>query len=199
MVEACGAFIFHPSGENSISAVGGMSHGVLVKIVDEQGRPCKSEEAGKLMIYSDRMISGYYDQEGYHKLEKGWLPTDDIVVRTQSGLVRTLGRSQDFIKTVEGERLEPIALESVILRDSRVKDALVLPFSECSGKEYVVVVVESTDNGDQIRTFIRDRILTELGQSALPQKIVVLPELPRSAHGKPQREILRNRFLKGCY
>ena len=196
MNEACGAFIFHPSGESSISAAGGLSLGILVKVVDEQGRSCMTEQEGKLMIYGDRMMSGYFDQSGYQKLQIGWFATEDVVVRSPDGLIRVLGRAQDYIKTVEGERLELFALESAVLRESKVKDVLVIPFSESSGREYVVLVVESADPEDQVQKFVNERILAEFGQSALPDKIAVMPELPRSAHGKPQREVLRNLLQK---
>jgi O-succinylbenzoic acid--CoA ligase len=57
--------------------------------------------------------------------------------------------------------------------------------------EASVVFATDLQDPDAVLETVRERVAAELGKPARPARVMVLPELPALASGKPDREALR--------
>jgi amino acid adenylation domain-containing protein len=112
-----------------------------------------------------------------------WLPTGEL---------EFLGRVDQQVK-IQGYRVEPGAVEAELVRDPRVRQAVVLPQSDGgAGKRllaYVTLRTPADDPGD-ISVQLRETLAGSLPGYMVPWAVVVRPDLPLNRNGKIDRDAL---------
>jgi long-chain acyl-CoA synthetase len=95
------------------------------------GRPlpgvtARIAEDGELCIRGDLVMDGYWNQpEATAKaVVDGWLHTGDIAEMTD-GRIRITDRKKDFIKTLGGDMVSPAKLESLLMAEPEINQAVV--------------------------------------------------------------------------
>lgn len=150
------------------------------------------ENAGRLLVRSASMASGYLDRAGpafdSNLDDDGYYVTSDLAELDEAGRLYLRGRLGRLIN-IEGRKVDPLELENLIRNVEGVTDALVREES-ANGRRLIAAYVEGAGL-EQHR--LLEAFCQRLAPYKRPQRVHVLPTFPRSAAGK----ILMNQLLPG--
>lgn len=119
--------------------------------------------------------------------------TGDGCKRDEKGYYRIMGRVDDVIN-VSGHRFGTAEIESAINEQTDVIESAVVGYPhDIKGQGiYAYVICDKTDKSeDQLRKEILESIVKLIGPIAKPDKIQIVPGLPKTRSGKIMRRILR--------
>jgi cyclohexanecarboxylate-CoA ligase len=167
--------------------------GCEVRVVDEAGDPAPPEVEGELQIRGPGLFVGYYERPDAtdEAFCHGWFQTGDRAVIHADGLVSLTGRSKDVIIR-GGENIPAVAVESLLYEHPAVIDVAVVGVADERLGERACAVVVLTD-GSALNLAEACRFLSERGLSRhfLPERLVVVPKLPKTPSGKIRKVELR--------
>ena len=131
-------------------------------------------------------------KETYFSTFKGYYFTGDGAKRDDNGVYRILGRVDDVIN-VSGHRIGTAEVEDAINQDNKVIESAVVGFPhEIKGQGiFGFVIVKNQDDKTDYFNSIRNTVSKYIGPIAKPDKILVVPGLPKTRSGKIMRRILR--------
>ncbi len=167
-----------------------------VRIVDpdEPSRDVPKGESGELLIQGPQVFQGYWNrpkETASQLLPGGWLRTGDIVQVEPSGHIVLVDRIKEIIIT-GGFNVYPSQVEDRLREMPGVSDVAVvgIPGGHMGESVVAAIVIEAGQALPDL-TAVREWCSTKLAKYALPGKIVVLPDLPRSQIGKVLRRVVR--------
>ena len=160
--------------------------------------PVPAGELGTIAIRGGCVFPGYVvgrDADGpvldaTGKVVDGWLDTGDLGSVTADGWVRLVGRAKDVIIR-GGHNIDPAPVEQVLLEHPAVVDAGVVGRPDIRSGEVPVAYVVLRDDAadpDELRAWAAARVHEP---AAAPVSVTVLPSLPVTAIGKPDKVALR--------
>ncbi len=186
---------FEVDREYENTPIGKPMHGVSVYLLDEENKPA---EEGEICL-AGRFASGYLgmeeqtaktfipnpfrDQDGYEVL----LRTGDLGRRDENGNIIYINR-KDWMVKINGQRVEPGEIETVIKKMNGIHDAVLKDFKNQYDQTYLVAYyVEKypVDPKD-----IRASLEEQLPSYMVPSFCVRLDKLPTNANGKLDRGAL---------
>jgi benzoate-CoA ligase family protein len=186
--------------EVPIEKVGSMGRasipGAKVKIVDENENEVPDGASGQLMVQTRTQFVGYWHEPRSTalKISKGWYKPGDSFVRDKDGYYWYLGRQDDMLK-IAGRQIFPVEIEHEVSRHPAVLENAVVPVKNEYGlpELHAYVVLKQGQSGsselaEEIQGFVKEG----LAPYKRPQKIVFVPELPKTATGKIQRFVLKD-------
>ena len=138
----------------------------------------------------------YGDHERYKNVYfsayPGYYFPGDGAFRDEEGNYRITGRVDDVV-IVSGHNLGTAPIEDVInMHDNVVESALVgYPHDLKGNALYAYVILKDDSKKDDIRVEINQLISKTIGPIAKPEKIQLVPGLPKTRSGKIMRRILR--------
>ena len=138
----------------------------------------------------------YGDHERYKNVYfsayPGYYFPGDGAFRDEEGNYRITGRVDDVV-IVSGHNLGTAPIEDVInMHDNVVESALVgYPHDIKGNALYAFVILKDDSKKDDIKTKINQLISKTIGPIAKPEKIQLVPGLPKTRSGKIMRRILR--------
>jgi amino acid adenylation domain-containing protein len=112
--------------------------------------------------------------------------TGDLARWLASGEIEYLGRIDQQVK-LRGYRIEPGEIESLLLRQPLVKQALVMVREDVPGDPRLVAYVatgEQAESASDLSGRLRTSLQSQLPTYMLPSAIIVLPSLPLTRNGK---------------
>lgn len=181
-----------------LGSVGKPLKNINVKILPTLGEDAGSNRVGELLIYSEGITKGYYnDLESTNKIIKdGWLCTGDLAEIDDDGFIYLKGRMKNIIKS-GGNLIHPEEVEEVLLNYSGIKEAVVY------GKKHEIlmeipvakiVLNESYDCNvnDNLINNIRKSCFKQLSSYKVPYEIKIVDALERTRPGKIKRYYLEN-------
>jgi len=184
-------------GDRRAGTVGFPLPGIEVKICNpETGEALPANTIGMLQVRGPNVFSGYWrmpEKTAEELLESGFFITGDLAKIDSHGYVHIVGRDKDLIIS-GGFNIYPKELELLLDEQPGVLESAVIGAPHADfGEGVVAVLIEQ--NGKSVDT---DKIAEDLSNSIAkfkqPKKYVVLPELPRNAMGKVQKNILREQY-----
>ena len=119
--------------------------------------------------------------------------TGDGVKRDEDGYYRILGRVDDVIN-VSGHRMGTAEVENAINEHPRVIESAVVGYPhEIKGQGIYAFVIADLDGipCDSLENEIKATVRTIIGPIAKPDKVQIVPGLPKTRSGKIMRRILR--------
>ena len=176
--------------------------GVQPVLVDKQGRILQGNNVkGNLCIkfpWPGILRTTWGDHQRckktYFSVYPGMYFTGDEAKRDHDGYLRILGRVDDVIN-VSGHRLGTAEIENAINAHSNVTESAVVGFPHKIKGEgifaYVVTGGESSTGNDKIIEEIMEEVRLFIGPIAKPDKVLLVPDLPKTRSGKIMRRILR--------
>ncbi|HZI86285.1 MAG TPA: amino acid adenylation domain-containing protein, partial [Pyrinomonadaceae bacterium] len=183
-----------PPGQRKVGSVG-IAAGPEVSIMDELGNLLSRGRVGEIVIRGASVTSGYlnspeFDDESF---ERGWFRTGDQGYLDTDGYLFITGRLKEMINR-GGEKIAPREVEDVILRHRAVAEAIAFAVPhETLGEDVAVAVVlresEIVTEGE-IQRFVASR----LSEFKIPQRVLFVDEIPKSASGKLQRRGLAEKL-----
>ncbi|MFJ7148969.1 amino acid adenylation domain-containing protein [Streptomyces sp. NPDC100445] len=181
--------------------IGGAVPGASLYVLDRQGRLMPHGTAGELHVGGRGVARGYLGrpeatEAAFRPDPYGTAPgarsyrTGDWVRWGTNGGLRYLGRRDQLVK-VRGHRVELGAVEGALRAAEGVTDAAVL-LAPGGGSLTAHLVTESGLDLQELRA----RLAETLPPAMVPGVLRVAPELPRTPHGKVDREALRAMELR---
>lgn len=154
-------------------------------------------ERGELQIRGPQVFSGYWNQpeETAGQLSAdGWLRTGDIVVQDEDGFVTLVDRIKEMIIS-GGFKVYPSQVEDHLRRMPGVVDVAVVgvPAEEVGEHVAAVFVLEGRDSLSVAE--VREYVKPLVAGYAVPRRVAVVDELPRSIIGKVLRRKVREDLL----
>ncbi len=180
-------------GVRKIGSVGPPIPGVKIKIVDEDGKDLKTNEAGEIAVSGPNVMKGYYDrpEETKEVMNDGWLLTGDIGKIDEQGYLYILDRKKDLI-LVNGMNLYPREVEDILYRHPAIEDAAVVGKKDEVHGEVPVCVVKLRDGMIATEIELKMFCRPHLANFKVPHRFEFWPELPKTGTGKViKREIRR--------
>jgi len=178
--------------------------GVEADVVDESGHPVKPGEEGFLVLkkpWPAMLRTIYKDPDRYVKTYWSKYPgmylAGDSARRDEDGYFWIIGRVDDVIK-VSGYRLGTAELESALVSHPAVAEAAVigLPHEIKGVAIHAFVILKAGVTQDEaLIEALKQHVGHEVGPIAKPEKIEVVPTLPKTRSGKIMRRVLKARAL----
>ncbi|MBN1373364.1 MAG: acetate--CoA ligase [Anaerolineaceae bacterium] len=176
--------------------------GVDADIYDENGRPVAPGEEGYLVLKSPwpaMLRTIYKDPERYVSQYWSRFPgvyfTGDSARKDKDGYFWIIGRVDDVIK-VSGYRLGTAEIESALVSHPSVAEAAAIGMPhEIKGHAIhaYVMLRSGVEPGEDFENELKQYVAHELGPIAKPEKITVVPQLPKTRSGKIMRRVLKAR------
>jgi len=170
--------------------------GAQLRIEDENGAelPRDGAAAGNLMIRGWWIASRYYGQ-AHDATRDGWFPTGDVATLDRDGFMRITDRAKDVIKS-GGEWISSIDLENEAVAHPSVAEAAVIGVAHPKWDERPLLILRLKPDArlehEEMTAFLRARI----AKWWLPDDIIVVEEIPHTATGKIQKNLLRAQFAR---
>lgn len=173
-------------------SVGKAIPGVTLKVADETGNELPQGDSGEVWVTGENIMTGYWNRpdETAQVLVDGWLRTGDLGHMDQEGFLFIDGRVNSIIKS-SGYRVSPYEVEEVLYRHPAVNEAAVFGIPDPQLGEQIAAVLSVKNGQSTSVTELTKHCKTNLPSYKVPRRLVLVPELPKSASGKLQREILR--------
>jgi malonyl-CoA/methylmalonyl-CoA synthetase len=181
----------HPyEGPRLPGTVGLPVPGVEVRITDTEDG-IGQDGIGMIEVRGQNLFTGYWRQPEKTAEDMrggGWFATGDLGRIDERGHIQIIGRGKDLIIS-GGLNIYPGEIESAINDLPGVDESAVIGVPHPDFGEAVVAVVVGSH--PDILAALRG----QMARFKLPKTIVVLPELPRNAMGKVQKNLLRDQFV----
>ncbi|URM99472.1 fatty acid--CoA ligase family protein [Actinomadura madurae] len=202
-VERLGPVVYNGYGQTEAGSISMLTPaGIAAGDLASVGRPHPGVEidveagTGEILVRSPSMMAGYWDDPGETRdvLRDGWLRTRDLGRLDGDGRLHLSGRARDVIM-VNAMVVYAGPIERVLAGHPDVAEAYVAgaPDEETGEAVHAFVVPAHgrRPGGGALRDLVRD----ELGADSVPRTITVVPAVPTSAAGKPdKRALLDGRF-----
>ena len=174
--------------------------GVDIRVVGEDGRDVAADsgEVGEVITRANVVMAGYWRQPEATDavIVDGWFHTGDMGTRDSEGYIEVVDRKKDLIIS-GGENISSIEVEGLLYKHASVLEAAVIaaPDERWGEVPYAVVVLKPGANASEAELveFCRER----LAHFKCPKRVDFIDALPRTATGKIQKNLLRERFWKG--
>jgi len=173
--------------------------GMDIDVFNDEGKPVR-QEVGYLVCKkpAPSMTRGFWrDPDRYIRTYwtrwKGIWYHGDWAYIDEDGFWYLLGRADDVIK-VAGKRMGPAEVETIVNSIPAVQESACVGVPHELKGEVVWVFVTlkpGYDPSEELRREIEQRIVKELGKPFRPEKILFVPDLPRTRSGKIMRRLVR--------
>jgi amino acid adenylation domain-containing protein len=175
-------------------------------VLDENDQEVVGGEIGELLVRTPTMMRGYWNRphlneraffrrQLFPNFEEVYYRTGDLVQVQADGNMRFLGRKDRQVKT-RGYRVELDEVETALGSHPQVEEAAVFAVPGEEGSQQIeAAVILKTGETVQERD-LKSHLANLLPWYALPQRILVLKEFPRTGSGKIDRRQLGEQALE---
>lgn len=180
--------------------VGKPEHGVIT-IRDESAEELPAGEIG--MIYAQTLpgIKPFRYKGAEEKTAAAYSPFGDYTVGDmgyldEDGFLYLTGRASDMIIS-GGVNIYPAEVESVLLKDGRVKDVAVLGLPDPEWGERVVAVVEvdpSLEGDNEVAESLKEFSRKAIASYKCPKQVFLVSDLGRDPSGKIRKGLWKDRL-----
>ncbi|OYO02104.1 acetate--CoA ligase [Enemella evansiae] len=180
--------------------------GVMVDVVDDEGKPLGNDESGLLVVtrpWPAMLRTLWGDDQRY--IDTYWSRFEGIYFagdgakKDADGDLWLLGRVDD-VMNVSGHRMSTAEIESSLVGNPKVAEAAVVGATdETTGQAVVAFVILRSDaaadaenDRDAVVQELRTHVGNDIGPIAKPKQILIVDELPKTRSGKIMRRLLRD-------
>ncbi len=178
------------------------TQGLAAPLVDMRARgedgpvPWNGETMGELEVRGPWVAGSYLGGAGEDRFtDDGWLRTGDIAVIDPEGYMKIVDRTKDLIKS-GGEWISSLDLENALLQHPAVREAAVIAIPDEVWTERPLGVVVAT--GDVEPEELLDLLRERFAKWQVPDGVVFVDELPKTATGKVSKRELREQITSGA-
>jgi acyl-coenzyme A synthetase/AMP-(fatty) acid ligase len=174
-------------------------------VIDPHDQPVAPGTVGELLIRSPTMMQGYWNREDlnqeafyYHAPFPGYKETfyrtGDLVQMTEDGDYKYIGRKDRQIKT-RGYRVELDEIETILVSHKQVEEAAVFTIPDAEGSTLISAAVTLKDNQNVAESELMTHLKNRLPRYAVPKKIDITENFPRTTSGKIDRRALQQQAV----
>ncbi|MGJ8535476.1 MAG: malonate--CoA ligase [Alphaproteobacteria bacterium] len=185
------------SGERRAGTVGFPLPGVELKITDSKtGATLPQGDIGEIEVRGPNVFKGYWqmpEKTAEELRADGFFITGDLGQIDSDGYLQIVGRNKDLIIS-GGYNIYPKEIELLLDQEDGVLESAVIGVPHPDFGESVVGIIVANGSAEPDLAAITTNISTSLARFKQPQKLIILPELPRNTMGKVQKKALRDQF-----
>jgi cyclohexanecarboxylate-CoA ligase len=168
--------------------------GMEVRVTDERGKPQPVNTEGTLQCRGIGNFVGYFNRPDASAGDAdGWFDTGDLATMDADGYIRITGRSKDIIIR-GGENIPVVEIEELIYRLPAVQSAAIVAMpDERLGERGCLFVVLQPGAMLTFGEVVAHLVWHNAAKNYFPERLEIIPEMPRTASGKIQKYLLRER------
>ena len=185
-------------GERVPGTVGRPLPGVALRIVDlDSGVLVAAGAVGMIEVKGPNVFAGYWrmpDKTRAEFRDDGFFVTGDVGHIDERGYLHIVGRGKDLIIT-GGYNVYPREIEAELDALPGVAESAVigLPHPDF-GEGVTAVIVATAQQPPPDEAAVIASLRERLAGYKCPKRVLVVPELPRNAMGKVQKNLLRDQY-----
>ena len=191
-------------GERVPGSVGFPLPGVELRITDPEApagavRVVEQGAVGVIEVRGANVFKGYWrqpDKTAQDLRGDGWFITGDMGQVDERGYVWIVGRAKDLI-ICGGFNVYPAEVEALLDAVPGIGESAVIGVPHPDLGEGVVAVVQARDPALD-EAAVLAALAGQLARFKQPRRVMFVPELPRNAMGKIQKQALRETYA-GCF
>ena len=167
--------------------------GVEIRVVDAEGKSLPPNTEGRLFVRCCSNFGGYLSRPHLNNTDgEGWFDTGDLAEIDDRGYVRITGRSKDVIIR-GGENVPVVEIETLLYKHPAISQVAIVAYpDERLGERGCAVVVPKLGQAIDL-TAVTDFLKAQkVALQYIPEKLVVLSEMPATPSGKIQKFKLRD-------
>jgi len=167
-----------------------------VRIVDKTGKDVSPGEVGEIIVKGPTLMSGYWNRPDLtaETIRDGWLYTGDLARMDEEGYIYIVDREKDMYVS-GGENVYPAEIEKVLHTHPKIFDAGIVGVPDEKwgevGKAFIVLKPRETMGNGEIFEFLKGKV----AKYKIPKYAEYIEELPKTASGKIQKFLLKERHL----
>jgi long-chain acyl-CoA synthetase len=194
--EAGPVLSFNPRhGRRKVGSVGIAVPATEIQIVDTDSgtRVLGIGESGEIRARGPQVMQGYRGlvEETSEALRDGWLYTGDIGALDADGYLFIRDRKKDMV-IVSGYNVYPREVEEVLYNHPAVLEASVVGIPDAYRGEALVGFVVAAESAPLTAETLREYVASRLVHYKVPRDIRIVPALPKTVVGKPDKRQLRD-------
>jgi acyl-CoA synthetase len=166
-----------------------------VRLFDERGNDVTASGRGQPGCKGPTLSGGYYGDEAANaKLfrDDGWMMLGDVVQIDEEGYLRVIGRTDDFIIR-GGKNISGPGVEQEVSTHPAVALAAAVAMPDATYGERVCVYAELRPGASlDLEGLVAHLASRDVSKETWPERLVVVPELPRGTGGKVAKKQLRD-------
>jgi acyl-CoA synthetase (AMP-forming)/AMP-acid ligase II len=181
-----------PNAAERLSSVGFPFPGTRVRVVDEHGGVVPVGQAGEILVRSDSMFRGYWQDAAATQaaLQDGWCRTGDMGRLDGRGLLYLMDRKKDVIISGGENIYSPEVEDAVCAVDGIAACAVVGVPDDRWGEAVCAVVVPGSGAAPTLAT-VQEGVRQRLARYKVPRRLVLVADLPVLVSGKVDKKRLR--------
>jgi acyl-CoA synthetase (AMP-forming)/AMP-acid ligase II len=171
-----------------------------VKILDPYGNEVSDSEVGELFSCTPYTFDGYFNDPAKTAealRADGYCSVGDLARRDEHGFIHLVDRKSNMIIS-GGENIYPSEIENLLGRYPGIKDVAVVgvPHEKWGEAVHAVIVMHDGSTADEreVLDWCRDKVAGYKRPRSV--SFIAESEMPRTATGKIQHRVLRDRYAK---
>jgi malonyl-CoA/methylmalonyl-CoA synthetase len=170
--------------------------GVALRLVDDRDHPVETGAVGHIQVRGPNVFQGYWRMpEKTHEAftADGWFRTGDVGQQDGRGYLSIVGRNKDLLIS-GGYNVYPAEIENVINELPGVVESAVVGVPHPDFGEVGVALVVARPGATVAPEAVLVALKASLANYKVPKRCVLVPDLPRNAMGKVQKNLLRDTY-----
>jgi long-chain acyl-CoA synthetase len=174
-------------------SLGKVAEGIEVRLVDMEGQDVPEGQSGEIIVRSPSTFIGYWEnpKASFETLRDGWVYTGDLGHRDADGYIWFNARKKAIIVR-GGFNISPQEVEEQLYSHPDVMEAAVVGEPVPVYGERVVAFVTLRDGATLTEDELKEHVGERLADVKVPEKVLFVPSLPKSAGGKIDRRRLKD-------
>jgi fatty-acyl-CoA synthase len=172
--------------------------GEPVRVVDEHGAdvPRDAHTMGEIAIRGNNVMLGYYRDEATTRKScpDGWFRTGDLGVMHADGYIELRDRAKDIIIS-GGENISSVEIEQALTSHEAVLEVAVVAGPDDKWGEVPVAFVTLKEGAAATGAELIEHVRGRIARFKAPKRVIFGP-LPKTATGKVQKNVLRDRLRR---
>jgi cyclohexanecarboxylate-CoA ligase len=166
--------------------------GMEIRVVDEARKGLPPGVEGHLEVRTCSNFAGYFKRPEWYGIDReGWFDTGDLARMDAEGYVRLTGRSKDIIIR-GGENIPVVEVEGLIYQHPAVVEAAIVAMPDPRlGERACAFVVTREGRRLSLAELSEFLLAQKIAKPYLPERLEILPSLPKTPSGKIQKFRLR--------
>jgi fatty-acyl-CoA synthase len=169
-----------------------------IKLLDAEGREVRDGEVGELHSRTAYVFSGYWNNPDKTRecFQGPWCSVGDMARRDEQGFIHLVDRKSNMIIS-GGENIYPSEVEAVLAAHPAVQDVAVIGVPDAKWGEAVQAVVVPRAGAAPAERDLLDWCRERMAGFKRPRSVLFIGEreMPRTATGKIQHRVLRDRIV----
>jgi oxalate---CoA ligase len=172
----------------------GRSWGSTIAVAGDDGgvRPTGQ---GEIVVKTPGLMTGYLNRQDLTSaaIRNGWFYTGDRGSVDAAGRIWLTGRIKDEINR-GGMKIQPVEIDMLLERHPEIVEACTFGVADPVSGQAVAALVRLTKGATATPESLHAWCRKRLRQTAIPERWIVVDEIPRNARGKVNRDLVRRMF-----